>query len=87
MNLADFRKSQGLTLEQAASQLGLSTKSASWLCEIEGGKRDASVKLALRIQTWSAGAVSAASVCGVIREMSTAAALPANDTLPQSEAA
>lgn len=87
MKLSDFRKSQGLTLEQAASQLGLSPKSASWLCEIEGNRRDASVKLAFRIEAWSGGKVRAASVCEAVRTMSAALAVPANDTSPQERAA
>lgn len=63
MHLADFRAEQGLTLEQAAVELGLSSSSGSWLSEIENGKRDASLRLALRIQRWSGGKVSAGSVC------------------------
>lgn len=59
--------------------LGLSRSSKSWLSEIENGKRDASLRLALRIERWSKGKVKAASVCSELR--------PANDFTTQSEAA
>ncbi|MCA0366784.1 MAG: helix-turn-helix transcriptional regulator [Proteobacteria bacterium] len=63
MILAVFRESMGLTLEQCAVQLGLSRSSKSWLSDIENGIRPASVRLALKIESWSEGKVSAASVC------------------------
>lgn len=59
--------------------LGLSPSSKGWLSEIENGKRDASLRLALRIERWSKGKVKAASVCAELR--------PANDTSSHSEAA
>ena len=61
--LADFRAERGLTLEQMAVELELSAKSRGWLSEIERGVTDASLRLALRIQRWSGGRVTAGSVC------------------------
>lgn len=61
--LADFRAERGLTLEQMAIELELSAKSRGWLSEIERGVTDASLRLALRIQRWSGGRVTAGSVC------------------------
>lgn len=68
MLFADYRTQRGLTLQQAALELGLSATSAGWLSEIENGKRDASLRLALRIERWSEGQVSAASVCSELRD-------------------
>ncbi|NWE53683.1 helix-turn-helix transcriptional regulator [Brevundimonas sp. P7753] len=79
MTLAQHRAALGLSLEQCAVALGLSPSSKGWLSEIENGKRDASLRLALRIERWSGGAVSAASVCAELRA--------ANDTPSRSEAA
>lgn len=62
LSLADERAARGLTLEQTAIELGLSASSSSWISEIENGKRDASLRLALRIASWSEGRVTAASV-------------------------
>ena len=62
MTLAEFRADQGMTIEQCAVALGLAPSSQSWLSEIEAGKRDASIRLALKIEAWSGGKVSAASV-------------------------
>ena len=80
MELAQHRAALKLSLAQCAVALGLSPTSASWLSEIENGKRDASLRLALKIERWSGGAVSAASVCSELRDA-------ANDPLPHSEAA
>ena len=79
MKLAHHRAALGLSLEQCAVALGLSPSSKGWLSEIENGKRDASLRLALRIERWSGGAVSATSVCAELRA--------ANDTPSRSEAA
>lgn len=68
MILAEYRTQLGLTLQQTAVALGLRPTSASWLSEIENGKRDASLRLALRIERWSDGQVSAASVCSELRD-------------------
>lgn len=62
-SLKEFRTGLGLSLEQTAVALDLKPTSASWLSEIENGKRDASLRLALRIERWSAGVVPAGSVC------------------------
>lgn len=67
MLLSEHRRARGLTLAQCASELDLSPKSVGWLSEIENGKRDASLRLALRIERWSDGAVTAASVCAELR--------------------
>lgn len=80
MDLATYRAEQGLSLEQCTAHLGLSPSSKSWLSEIENGKRDASLRLALKIERWSGGAVTAASVCAELRRA-------ANDSSSQSEAA
>lgn len=61
--LKQHRTTLGLSLEQAAVELELSPSSASWLSEIENGRRDASLRLALRIERWSGGRVTAGSVC------------------------
>lgn len=65
--LRNYRTGAGLSLEQAAIALDLRPSSASWLSEIENGKRDASLRLALRIERWSDGVVTAASVCAELR--------------------
>lgn len=67
MDFASYRAASGLTLEKVAVQLGLSPNSKSWLSEIEGGTRDASLRLALKIERWSEGKVTAASVCPELR--------------------
>lgn len=79
MDFAQHRKDRGLSLEQTAVALGLAPTSKGWLSEIENGKRDASLRLALKIERWSAGAVPASSVCAELRA--------ANDTAPSAEAA
>ncbi len=68
MLFADFRRERGLTLAQTCAELELSEKSVGWLSDIESGKRDASLRLALRIQRWSGGAVTAESVCSELRD-------------------
>jgi len=67
MNLHTIRTERGLTLEQAAVELGLSPASKGWLSEIENGRKEASVRLALRIERWSGGRVRGASVCAELR--------------------
>lgn len=66
--LKEHRTALGLSLEQTAVALELRPTSASWLSEIENGRRDASLRLALRIERWSGGEVTAASVCKEIAE-------------------
>lgn len=77
MTLAQHRKALGLSLEALAIELGLAPSSKSWLSEIENGRREASLRLALKIERWSGGKVSAASICGELRNI-------ANDTAPPS---
>lgn len=67
MLLAELRRERGLTLAQLCPLLGLSETSVGWLSDIENGKRDASLRLALSIQRWSGGRVTAASVNAEIR--------------------
>lgn len=61
--LADYRAEKGLTLAAMAVELGLKPSCRGWLSEIENGKKDASVRLAVRIERWSGGRVTADSVC------------------------
>jgi transcriptional regulator with XRE-family HTH domain len=63
-----YRKRLGLTQAQTAVALGLSASSSSWISEIESGRRQASIRLALKIERWSAGEVPASSVCDELRE-------------------
>lgn len=80
MSLASYRAERGLTLEQCAVELELSPKSRGWLSEIERGVTDASLRLALRIERWSGGRVTAASVCSELRgEPGSHGAAPAVD--------
>ncbi len=81
MDFAAYRSEQGLSLEQCAAALGLSLSSKSWLSEIERGKRDASLRLAIKIERWSHGAVPAESVCSELR------VAPANDDTAVEKAA
>lgn len=67
MNLAEFRKSLGLSQEECAAALGLRSK--SHICGIEKGARDASPELALKIERWSNGRVQAASLSGKVRDV------------------
>lgn len=86
--LKEHRTGLGLSLEQTAVELGLQPTSASWLSEIENGKRDASLRLALRIERWSAGKVSAGSVCRELAEHDAAPVVDlANLTGSESEGA
>ena len=62
MDLATYRADRGISLEQCAVELGLSATSKGWISEIERGERPASIRLALRIEKWSSGAVKAASL-------------------------
>lgn len=75
--LKEYRTELGLSLEDAAVALGYAATSASWLSEIENGKRDASLRLALRIERWSGGEVLAGSVC---KEMADHQSAPSVDS-------
>lgn len=69
MDLASFRKSRGLSLEECAKELGLSPTSKGWISEIERDRRDASLKLAMKIERWSKGAVKATSICSLASQV------------------
>jgi DNA-binding XRE family transcriptional regulator len=75
-NLTAVRESKGLSLTQAASELGL--KSRSSLHDIESGRQKCSLRLALRIEAWSGGGVPAEELCpeaaGLIRQLAARAA-------------
>lgn len=58
--LAAYRKSEGLTQTQVIKQLGL--RSPGYLSVIERGAAPCPIKLALEIQRWSSGRVSAAAL-------------------------
>ncbi len=61
MSLAQYRAHRGVSLEQAALEIGLSRKSRGHLSRIENGA-PASIGLALRIEGWSNGVVPAATI-------------------------
>lgn len=63
MDLLSLRTERGLTLAQTCVELGLKPGSKGWISEIERGTKEASVRLALRIEDWSGGKVPAGSVC------------------------
>lgn len=58
MNLRTYRESKGLTGRDAAKQLGIS---GSRVSQIEYGA-ECPVKLAMHIEAWSGGAVSASTL-------------------------
>ena len=58
--LTKYRKARDLSQEEAAAQLGLSSKSS--LSNIESRLRDAPIRLGLQIQVWSAGHIQAVDV-------------------------
>ncbi len=60
MDLASYRKSLGLSQEECARALGISSK--GYVSGIERGARVASLRLAMRIERWSGGAVDAATL-------------------------
>lgn len=60
MELAAYRKSLGLSQEECARALGITSK--GYISGIESGDRRASLKLALRIERWSKGKVRAAKL-------------------------
>ena len=57
MDLRAYRKSRGLTQAACAQELELSSK--SYISEIETGSQPPSMDLALRIEKWSDGQVTA----------------------------
>jgi transcriptional regulator with XRE-family HTH domain len=70
MDFATYRSFKGLTLEQCADALGLKSKGS--VADIESGRRAPSVNLALRIEGWSGGAVSASELNPVVRQVQEA---------------
>jgi transcriptional regulator with XRE-family HTH domain len=69
MDLATYRKSRDLTQEACATALGLSPSSKGWISEIESGQRAASLRLALKIEDWSGGKVTAASLSPIAAQL------------------
>lgn len=69
MDLASYRRELGLSQEDLALQLGLSATSKGWISEIETGARPASLRLALKIERWSSGAVSAAELSPIAADL------------------
>ena len=59
MRLVDFRERKGISLDAMAAELGF--KSKGFLSRLENGERP-SLELALRIQVWSRGEVTAAEL-------------------------
>lgn len=59
-SFAAFRQKRGLSQEQVAHELGL--KSKGTVSDIENGRRYAGLRLALQIEQWSGGEVSAATL-------------------------
>lgn len=57
MGLAEYRERRGLTQEAAAAELGLASK--GYFSSLESGRVSCPIKLALRIEAWSDGAVRA----------------------------
>lgn len=69
MTLAEYRKVKGLSQEDVAKALGL--KSKGHISDIERVKsgRYPSLELALRIERFTGGKVSAASICPLAAEL------------------
>ena len=61
MDVVSFRKSRGLSQAEFAAALGLRSK--SYVSELERGRQKYPLKLALKIEQLSDGAVPAASLC------------------------
>lgn len=57
MDFESYRKSRGLSLSATASALGLQSK--TYVSDIEKRRRPPSLRVAIRIQAWSAGVVTA----------------------------
>lgn len=69
MTLAEYRKSKGLSQAAVARELGLRSKGHISDIERAESTRTASLELALRIEKWSGGKVSAASICPIAAEL------------------
>jgi transcriptional regulator with XRE-family HTH domain len=62
MKLAEHRKRLGLSLEELALQLGLKANSKGFLSRIENGAVPCPLRMALQIERWSGGLVTAAEL-------------------------
>lgn len=71
MTLTDHRKARGLNIGSAAREIGCSQ---GHLSDIETGKERPSPTLAMRIERWSDGAISAADLHPLIAELRDEAA-------------
>lgn len=60
MDLVTLRKELGLSQEECAKALDL--KSKSYICGIERGNVQASLRLAMKIDRWSGGRIKASSL-------------------------
>lgn len=60
MDLANYRNSRGLSQEQCALELGLTSK--GYISGIESGAQPAGLRLGLQIQVWSEGEVQAVDI-------------------------
>lgn len=74
MELAAYRKSLGLTQEQVAAALGLRSKGS--ISMIEAGLRPASLRVALKIERWSAGKVRASDISAEAKSLLNTATNP-----------
>lgn len=100
VTIASLRRELGLTLDELAEQLGISSK--GYLSQIERGVIDCSVRVALRIEEFSSGRIDAACLSADVR-MARASCVggcgsdtsvsaqsspgSSNDVSPQAEAA
>lgn len=71
-HLTAYRVKRGLSQEALAKEVGLKGKSS--ISEIETGERTASVRVALEIEKWSGGVVSAASLNPLLKRAARQAA-------------
>lgn len=65
ITIASLRKELGLTLDELAEQLGISSK--GYLSQIERGVIDCSVRVALRIEDFSGARIDAAGLSADVR--------------------
>ena len=86
MDLGSFRAERRLTLEQAALELGLSSK--GYLADLERGRQSWPLRLALRVEAWSGGEVPADQLVDdddrqlLARHRAIAASRPAAEARP-----
>ena len=70
MDVRTLRIQRGLTLDQLATLLGM--RSRGRLSEMERGEKPVPVHLALKIETWSGGLISASSLNSDVAAVETA---------------